>query len=96
LEGPILHAYDEDGKSAIYSDQQAAAAAGNTAIDYHERYGHISFQSFSHILEVPYWVKNEKIQCSAYIEGKSTKLRSPPTRPDHRKSYVLGLVHFDL
>jgi hypothetical protein len=50
-EGPILHAYDEDGKSAIYSDQQAAAAEGNIAIDYHERYGHFPFQFFSHIPE---------------------------------------------
>jgi hypothetical protein len=52
-EGSILYIYDEDGNPAIYLDQQGAAAEGNTAIGYHERYRYIPFQSFSHIPEVP-------------------------------------------
>jgi hypothetical protein len=60
-EGSILYAYNEDRKSAIYSDRRVAVAKENIAIDYHERYGHIPFQSFSYIPEVLYWVINQKI-----------------------------------
>lgn len=98
-----MEAYNENGKTIVYSDSSKCRAVMSndaettqSAMDFHERYGHLPFPAFRRIPEAPTWLANVKIQCDACIKGKSTKPPSPPARFHRRKSEVLALVHSDL
>ena len=65
-------------------------------MDLHERYGHVSFDTFLSLPEAQKIENPEKQHCDACAEGKSVKPASRSSRQPIRTTRVLEQVHIDL
>jgi len=89
-DGLWIKAEAYDGKARINSVKRK-----ELAINLHERYGHVSYDTLRTLPEFP---KNwkEKIRCEACEKGKATKPPSPKQLPQNRATKLLERIHVDL